>query len=362
MAHCDEYLELISAAIDGALSPVHQRELDAHLAQCPQCAALMEELKSLHEELAHLPPVEPPADLTQRITAAVSADNVIPMAPLKKAAFRWKPWAAAAAVLAVVLMGSGDWWRLGVARSGTSADVAPAAAAAPSGALAENAQADSGGGMMARSAPEEAASAGAPEALAETPAVPAEGVPQDNGSLPSASDYAMITANPSDTKAIYGNASAPSDTASLSEEADTSDAPQSGDPAPMIAPFSVSSRMGPLPAVTSEQAVPPLTTNLAEPPPFTVEEAAWALANYIYEFVDTVERVSDEPATYAFTSPGASGTAVCVGEDELIYSFTYEDSEDEGVYRYSVAKADGSVTYLGWEDPSVTSPEPTACP
>ena len=57
MAHCDEYVDLISAAIDGALSPVEQEKLDSHLASCPECRALYEELTALHAALSGLPPM-----------------------------------------------------------------------------------------------------------------------------------------------------------------------------------------------------------------------------------------------------------------------------------------------------------------
>ena len=47
MTHCDEYVELISAALDGALSPHEQARLEAHLAQCPDCRTLFYDLESL---------------------------------------------------------------------------------------------------------------------------------------------------------------------------------------------------------------------------------------------------------------------------------------------------------------------------
>lgn len=111
MAHCEEYFELISAAVDGALSPDQQSALEAHLNQCPECAALLEELTAIHAALGELPPVEIPAHLTQRIMAAVAAEQVIPFAPAgkKNNPRRWRQWAASAAVLAVVLMGTWGW-------------------------------------------------------------------------------------------------------------------------------------------------------------------------------------------------------------------------------------------------------------
>ena len=111
MAHCDEYIELISAAIDGALSPAETEKLNAHLTQCPECEALYKELTALHTALGDLPPVEVPADLTERIMAAVAAEQVLPFAPAEKkhSSRHWQKWLASAAVLAVVLMGTWTW-------------------------------------------------------------------------------------------------------------------------------------------------------------------------------------------------------------------------------------------------------------
>lgn len=109
MAHCDEYIELISAALDGALSPSEQARLGSHLVQCPDCKALYDDLNRIHNALRELPPVEVPVGLTDRIMKAVAADKVIPLAPTakKKAPIRWQKWLATAAVLAVILAGAG---------------------------------------------------------------------------------------------------------------------------------------------------------------------------------------------------------------------------------------------------------------
>lgn len=108
MPHCDEYLELISAAVDGALSPAEQKKLESHLASCPECRALYEELTALHAALSDLPPVEVPAGLTERIMDAVAAEQVLPFAPAgkkKPPVRRWR-WLTSAAVLALVLAGT----------------------------------------------------------------------------------------------------------------------------------------------------------------------------------------------------------------------------------------------------------------
>ena len=49
--NCDEMVELISAHIDGELSPAEQQVLEQHLNQCPQCSSLQQRL--LHMEAAY---------------------------------------------------------------------------------------------------------------------------------------------------------------------------------------------------------------------------------------------------------------------------------------------------------------------
>ncbi len=51
---CEEALALMSAKLDGALSPDEEAELQEHLATCPDCRALMETLEGLDEKLADL--------------------------------------------------------------------------------------------------------------------------------------------------------------------------------------------------------------------------------------------------------------------------------------------------------------------
>lgn len=107
MTYCDEYVELIGAAIDGALSPQEQARLEEHLNTCPACKALYDDLDRVHQALLELPPVEVPEGLTDRILETVAADNITALPKPKKSAFQWKRTLAAAAVFALVLLGTG---------------------------------------------------------------------------------------------------------------------------------------------------------------------------------------------------------------------------------------------------------------
>lgn len=110
MSYCNESIELISAALDGALSPEEQAKLEAHLAQCPDCKALYEDLSRIHQSLLDLPPVEIPEGLTGRIMDAVAAEaaqpKVVPLPQPKRSARPWQRWAVTAAAVAVVILGA----------------------------------------------------------------------------------------------------------------------------------------------------------------------------------------------------------------------------------------------------------------
>ena len=110
MSYCDESIELISAALDGALSPEEQAKLEAHLAQCPDCKALYEDLSRIHQSLLDLPPVEVPEGLTGCIMDAVAAETarpkVVPLPQPKRSARPWQRWAVTAAAVAVVILGA----------------------------------------------------------------------------------------------------------------------------------------------------------------------------------------------------------------------------------------------------------------
>lgn len=57
MQNCEAYLELISGMLDGTLTTEEQKKLDAHLAQCPDCQALVRDLQAMSGDLSELAPV-----------------------------------------------------------------------------------------------------------------------------------------------------------------------------------------------------------------------------------------------------------------------------------------------------------------
>ena len=125
--------ELISASLTGELSEVERRELQAHLASCPECRDTLEAFSQQRQLLTGLPITAPPRDLGARVRAGIGSGRFGP------------PWwrragglvagvaslaaVAAAALLAVVLLnGRGN----PTAQASASASPSNAATAAAS--------------------------------------------------------------------------------------------------------------------------------------------------------------------------------------------------------------------------------------
>lgn len=99
--NCETALELLSASMDGELTPDQEPLLQAHLDQCPHCRALQVELIGLHTACGTME-VLPPAQLKEQIMA-----NLPPQRPAK--VIYWKRWGAMAAALTLVALAA---WRL----------------------------------------------------------------------------------------------------------------------------------------------------------------------------------------------------------------------------------------------------------
>lgn len=121
MDHCEQYWDLISASLDGGLTAEEQARLDAHLAQCPDCRALWEQLSGLDAELMELD--SPGPDFTDRVMAAVgTTQQDIPFTDLpqnrtpgrqaqKQLAAWWKPVRnlVLAAACCLIVLGLGQF-------------------------------------------------------------------------------------------------------------------------------------------------------------------------------------------------------------------------------------------------------------
>lgn len=389
MAHCDEYSELISASLDGALSPAETEKLNAHLAQCPDCRALLEELSALHAALSDLPPVEVPSGLTERIMAAVAAEQVLPFAPpeQKKPSIRWQRWLASAAVLAVVLLGTWSWkpWE-----RRTAGNVAPAAEAAQAPQVADVItetkpeavpQEQEEIALQARNDDLDGAEPGQ-QAPAEEPTVrslPADG--QVSAKSAAGTADAAPAPQPDPTPIPEETAVAPRMAVRMDTPPLLSAAPEEGSeptPTPEPALFSASippqavqapaengiDRAQPFMAMSAEPEETSDETPLpflavsngpeetpAENPEVTPREALERLVGYIFEYsgYDSVEYLSEEDGLYAqVTAPGHGGTIYFLPyeQDETLYWFEFHPEIGDDVSYYTVDRLTGEPTAL----------------
>ena len=83
MEHCDRFLALISQALDEPLSLEDQQALDGHLAQCPQCRELKQQLEEIQDELGAWQEQEVPDGFAQGVMDRIRAlerpsSNLVP--------------------------------------------------------------------------------------------------------------------------------------------------------------------------------------------------------------------------------------------------------------------------------------------
>jgi anti-sigma factor RsiW len=68
--NCDEFVELVTAYLDGALDPATARRFVEHLAECDGCDRYLEQIRRTVTELGHVPADELPADARDQLLAA----------------------------------------------------------------------------------------------------------------------------------------------------------------------------------------------------------------------------------------------------------------------------------------------------
>lgn len=113
MRPCDEFLDLISAALDNELSADDSAALNEHLNQCCACRALFDDLCALHDASVYAEEIAAPAGFAQQVMDRIAADpaqekisRVVSFPSKRKVYYPWKKWAVSAAVIAVVVFGA----------------------------------------------------------------------------------------------------------------------------------------------------------------------------------------------------------------------------------------------------------------
>jgi anti-sigma factor RsiW len=68
--NCDEFVELVTAYLEGALEPAEAQRFVEHLAVCDGCGTYLEQIRRTVAELGHLPGDELPPEARSKLLAA----------------------------------------------------------------------------------------------------------------------------------------------------------------------------------------------------------------------------------------------------------------------------------------------------
>jgi len=133
---CDRLAESLDDYLDGTADGLTRVVLEAHLAGCPTCPALVADVRAIRQAARALGPIEPPAQVWMRLQARVAVEaparaSLLDRLGLSGRSFGWRTLQAAGAVAGLALVVSSLAWM------GTRLAVAPADVADGSGALAE---------------------------------------------------------------------------------------------------------------------------------------------------------------------------------------------------------------------------------
>lgn len=105
-------LDMLSAYLDGLLSPDAERSMQQHLERCDACAGVLRAERSLLATLDAMSEVEPPADFVNAVMGRVAqypAHRPAALVPWREA----MRWSVAASVLLLMLFGGGIAWLVG---------------------------------------------------------------------------------------------------------------------------------------------------------------------------------------------------------------------------------------------------------
>lgn len=109
--------ERLSDYLDGELAPVERAELEAHLAECSECAGTLDELRTVVTAARKLPDLPPERDLWPEIEARLSPRaedqaDVVPMTRYRRVVFT-VPQLIAAGIALVLFSAGAVWMALG---------------------------------------------------------------------------------------------------------------------------------------------------------------------------------------------------------------------------------------------------------
>ena len=97
---CERFEERLADYMEGDLHGADRAAMDAHVAGCAACGALVADLRGIVAGAAALPPIEPPASVWAGIESRI-ATEVVPLAPRRRSVPLVRAITAAAAMVLV---------------------------------------------------------------------------------------------------------------------------------------------------------------------------------------------------------------------------------------------------------------------
>jgi anti-sigma factor RsiW len=128
-----EFSDKLSDYLDDELSAGERAEVEAHLAACTQCAAVLADLKRVVARAKGLEPRPPHTDLWTGIVARIEAESagkVVAFEPRRRVSFTLPQLAAAAVIL--IAVSAGIAWQTAERMAGRSTVSAPSVERVPS--------------------------------------------------------------------------------------------------------------------------------------------------------------------------------------------------------------------------------------
>ena len=214
----EEYFEqLCSNSVDGTLTDSEREKLEAHLAECPSCAALLRDLREMRALFAQ--EAEAPDSLHDGIMEQLRQETklhvVQPEKPVRRMPVFTMVGVAAAVVL--VVLGGGlmpSFSTVGSGSSGASADAGDAVAAVTADSYSDDAGAASDG--AAADIAEAAENAGVNSASRSVPETAVQGTSDIAAGGSASGETAPQTAAEEDTPSVFSLPEADSSTAAQS--------------------------------------------------------------------------------------------------------------------------------------------------
>ncbi|MEA4955458.1 MAG: zf-HC2 domain-containing protein [Pseudoflavonifractor sp.] len=148
MRTCEDYIDLISARLDGLLTHEEEQELEAHLADCADCRALADQMAEIHASFPNLEEIPAPDGFAKGVMERIGSRTTpkkVAVPFFSRPQVRALAGLAACAVLCVGIYQSGLWnrWRTG----GAVNDMATASTGIESETRSTGVEADDGTGV-----------------------------------------------------------------------------------------------------------------------------------------------------------------------------------------------------------------------